>query len=174
MFGFSQSIETDNSLKGKVKELRRKKLVKKFAISNTHLTNDLNLKTAFTLYSNVMSIQKIKAGEFIGYGANYFADKDISVAIIPIGYADGVTKKYKNVYINNKKYEIVADSMDMIMVSVDSSVKIKDKVEIFGDNISIKEASRLNGVNSYKLFNMITTRVPRVHKKDDNLEEIKY
>ena len=174
MFGFSQSIEPDKSLKGKIREFRRKQLIKKFKISDTHLTNDLELQTAFTLYSTVMSIKKIKQGEFVGYGANYFADKDLRVAIIPIGYADGVTKKYKNVYINNNKCEILADSMDMIMVSVDKNVKVKDKVEIFGDNISIKEASRANGVNSYKLFNMITTRVPRVHKNGKETLEIKY
>ena len=174
MFGFSQSIKPDTSIKGKLRELRRKSLVKKFDISSTHLTNDLKLQTAFTLYSTVMSIKKIKKGEFVGYGANYFADKDLKVAIIPIGYADGVTKKYKYVSINNQKYEILADSMDMLMVSVDKNVKVKDKVEIFGDNISIKEASSKNGVNSYKLFNMITTRVPRVHKNKDELLEIKY
>lgn len=174
MFGFSQSIKPDTSFKGRLREIRRKRLIKKLNISASHLENDLNLKTAFSLYSTVMSIKKVKKGEFVGYGALYFADNDINVAIIPIGYADGVTKKYKYVYINNKKYEIIADSMDMIMVIVDNKVKLKDKVEIFGDNISIKEASRLNNVNSYKLFNMITTRVVRVHKKDDEYLEIKY
>ena len=174
MFGFSQSIEPDKSLKGRLRELRRKHLIKKLNISKSYLENDLDLKTSFTLYTTVMSIKKVKKGEFVGYGALYFADEDMNIAILPIGYADGVTKKYKYVYINKNKYEIVADSMDMLMVKVDNKVKVKDDVEIFGDKISIKEASRNNGINSYKLFNMITTRVPRVHKKNDELLEIKY
>lgn len=174
MYGFSQSIKEDTSLRGKLRAIKRKKLIKKFNISKTYLTNDLNLKTAFSLYSNVMTIKKVKNKEFVGYGANFFADRDIKVAIIPIGYADGVTIKYKNVSIKGKKYQIIADSMDMLMVKVDSTVKIGDKVEIFGENISIREASRNNGCNSYRLFNMITNRVPRIYKKDKEQIEIKY
>lgn len=174
MYGFSQSIKEDTSLRGKLRAIKRKKLIKKFNISKTYLTNDLNLKTAFSLYSNVMTIKKVKNKEFVGYGANFFADRDIKVAIIPIGYADGVTIKYKNVSIKGQKYQIIADSMDMLMVKVDNTVKIGDKVEIFGENISIREASRNNGCNSYRLFNMITNRVPRIYKKDKERIEIKY
>ena len=174
MYGFSQSIKEDTSLRGKLRAIKRKKLIKKFNISKTYLTNDLNLKTAFSLYSNVMTIKKVKNKEFVGYGASFFADRDIKVAIIPIGYADGVTIKYKNVSIKGKKYQIIADSMDMLMVKVDNTVKIGDKVEIFGENISIREASRNNGCNSYRLFNMITNRVPRIYKKDKERIEIKY
>ena len=173
MYGFSQSIKEDTSLRGKLRAIKRKKLIKKFNISKTYLTNDLNLKTAFSLYSNVMTIKKVKNKEFVGYGANFFADRDIKVAIIPIGYADGVTIKYKNVSIKGQKYQIIADSMDMLMVKVDNTVKIGDKVEIFGENISIREASRNNGCNSYRLFNMITNRVPRIYKKDKEKIEIK-
>lgn len=174
MFGFSQSIKEDKSLRGKLRELKRQRLIKKYNISKTYLENDLKLNTAFKLYSNVMTIKKVKEKEFVGYNANYIVDNDTKIAIIPIGYADGVTKKYKYVYINNKKYEIVADSMDMLMVKVDNSVKVSDKVEIFGDNITIRQVSNLNGCNSYKVFNMISNRVPRVHKKNDEYTEIKY
>ena len=174
MFGFSQSIKEDKSLRGKLRELKRQRLIKKYNISKTYLENDLKINTAFKLYSNVMTIKKVKEKEFVGYNANYTVDNDTKIAIIPIGYADGVTKKYKYVYINNKKYEIVADSMDMLMVKVDNSVKVYDKVEIFGDNITIRQVSNLNGCNSYKVFNMISNRVPRVHKKNDEYTEIKY
>jgi len=174
MFGFSQSIKEDKSLRGKLRELKRQRLIKKYNISKTYLENDLKLNTAFKLYSNVMTIKKVKEKEFVGYNANYIVDNDTKIAIIPIGYADGVTKKYKYVYINNKKYEIVADSMDMLMVKVDNSVKVSDKVEIFGDNITVRQVSNLNGCNSYKVFNMISNRVPRVHKKNNEYTEIKY
>lgn len=174
MYGFSQSIKEDTSLRGKLRAIKRKRLIKKFNISKTYLTNDLNLKTAFSLYSSVMTIKKVKNKEFVGYGANFFADRDIKVAIIPIGYADGVTIKYKNVSIKGKKYQIIADSMDMLMVKVDNTIKIGDKVEIFGENISIREASQNNGCNSYRLFNMITNRVPRIYKKGKEQVEIKY
>jgi alanine racemase len=60
------------------------------------------------------------------------------------------------------------------MVLVDELVKIEDKVEIFGDNISIREASNRLGVNAYHLFNQISTRVPIIHKKNNEQIEIKY
>ncbi len=174
MYGFAQSIKKDNTLRGKLRNLKRKQLIKKYNISKTYLSNDLNLNTAFSLYSTVMSIKKVKNKEFVGYGAKFFAEKDIKVAVIPIGYADGVTINYKNVFIKNKKYPIIADSMDMLMVKIDNSVKVGDKVEIFGENITIKEVCQANNCNSYRLFNMISNRVPRVYKKGKEQVEIKY
>lgn len=174
MYGFSQSQNIDNSLRGKIREFKRKRLIKKYNISKTILTNDLELHTAFSLYSSVMSIQNINKGDFVGYGANYIAKDNEVIAILPIGYADGVDKKFKYVSINNKKYEIVSDCMDMLLVKVDKGVKIGDNVEIFGKNISIKQVDGILGINSYHLFNMIKNRVPRVYKKGKEKIEIKY
>lgn len=174
MYGFSQSIKEDTSLRGKLRKIKRNHFIKKWKISKTYLTNDLQLRSAFKVISTVMSIKKVKEKHFVGYGAKYFTDKDIKVAIIPIGYADGVTKDYGFVTINNKKYEIIADSMDMLMVKIDNTVKTGDKVEVFGDNISIKEVCRNLGCNSYRVFNRISNRVPRVHKKEEEYIEIKY
>ena len=64
--------------------------------------------------------------------------------------------------------------MDMIMVLVDKTIKYKDKVEIFGDTISVREVANRLGVNAYHLFNQISTRVVRIHKTKDEELEIKY
>ena len=78
----------------------------------------------------------------------------------------------KNVSINNKKYPIIGDvCMDMTLVKVDPTIRIHDKVEIFGSSISIKSVSSLLGTNAYHILTGITTRVPRVYS--DN-KEIKY
>lgn len=170
MYGFPQSIGEGNF----IQEFKRNMMIKKYNISDTFRTNELNLRTAFTLYSNVISIRKVKSGEFVGYNANYIAKDDVYIATLPIGYADGVTKAFKCVFIKGKRYEIVADTMDMIMVAVDKNIKIGDKVEIFGDNIKIKEVTANVGINAYHLFNQITNRVPRVHLREGFEEEIKY
>ena len=68
----------------------------------------------------------------------------------------------------------MADAMDMIMVLVDESVKIKDKVEIFGDTITIHEVKGRLNTNAQHLFSGITTRVPRVHVDGKDEVEIKY
>jgi len=170
MFGFEQNIPKGNFLQ----ELRRDAIIKKHNISETYRTNNLKLRTAFSLYSKVITTRKIKAGEFVGYNANYIAKENIIVATIPIGYADGVSKNFKYVNIKNKRYEILADTMDMIMVKVDNTIKIGDKVEIFGDNIKVKEVTNNLGLNAYHLFNQISNRVPRIHVRDKFEEEIKY
>lgn len=168
MYGFNNSIKEPTGLR----KFKRDRLLKKLNISETTLTNDLNLKTAFSLYTEVMSIRNVKKGSFVGYGANYIANEDIIVATLPIGYVDGMNKLMKYVSINNKKYEIIGDiCMDMTMIKIDDTIKLHDKVEIFGDNISIREVSRRLNTNAYHVVTGITTRVPRVY---DDKTEIKY
>ena len=85
------------------------------------------------------------------------------------------TKINKNyVYINGKKYNIVVNYMDVTSVIIDENVKVGDKVEIFGDNISIREESRLVNANVYKTICSITNRVPRVYVYNDERKEIEY
>lgn len=170
MFGFAQNMSKGNI----IQEAKRNILIKKYNISDTNRTNNLRLRTAFSLYSKIISIRKINKGEFVGYNANYLAGEPIFVATLPIGYADGVTKDFKYVVIKGKKCEILADTMDMLMVKVEKNVKVGDKVEIFGDSVKIPEVTTKLGINAYHLFNQITTRVPRVHVREGFEEEIKY
>ena len=174
LFGFNGSRKVGVDLKGKLKEIKRKLYLKKHKISPTILENDLDVKTAFTLQTFVMSIRKVTKGEVVGYNASYKVEEDGFIATLPIGYADGVTKDFGFVAIRKKKYKIVADAMDMLMVLVDKSVKVNDKVEIFGDTISIPEVTRRLHMNAYHLFNQISDRVPRVHKDDNGEVEMKY
>lgn len=174
MFGFSGSRKISKGLKSKLREMKRNAYLKKYHISETFRENDLHLSTAFGLYSTVFAVRPIKKGEFVGYNASFVAKEDGFIATIPIGYADGVTKEYKKVVIHGKKYPIVSDSMDMIMVLVDKSVKKNDKVEIFGDSITIKEVANCLGMNSYHLFNQISYRVPRLHVNHDETIEVNY
>ncbi len=160
MYGFSGSVIPSKSIKSKLRKIKHSFFGPK--MSEYISTNNLNLQTAFSLYSEVISTRNVTIGEKVGYNANYTVRNDGFIATIAIGYADGVTKDYKYVFINNKQCEIVSDSMDMLMVLVDDKVQIGDKVEIFGDNIPIKTVSNLLNTNSYHLFNMITSRVPRI------------
>jgi alanine racemase len=174
MFGFNGSRKTSKGLKSKLREVKREMYLKHYNVSTPILENDLKLKTAFKLYSHVFAIRKVKKGEFVGYEACYKVKEDAFIATIPIGYADGVDKRFSFVAINNKKYPIVADAMDMLMVLVDEAVNINDKVEIMGDTISIRSVANRLGVNAYHLFNQISTRVPIVHVKKNERVEIKY
>jgi len=174
MYGFSQSQKPDLSIKGKIRSLKQKYNRKKYQISQTTTENNLKLHTAFSLYSNVMSIRKVAKGEVVGYNATYKVKESGYIATIPIGYADGVDKKFQKVWINNQKYPIVADTMDMILVFADNSIKKGMKVEIFGQNIPIQEVTKNINQNAYHLFNQIQDRVPRIHIIENEREETKY
>lgn len=174
MYGFSGSRNISKGLKNKLRTIKRNIYQKKYHISKTILENNLNLKTAFSLHSTIISIRKVCKGDVVGYNAIYKVKQDGYVATIPVGYADGVSKEFGFVAIHNKKYPIIADAMDMIMVLVDGKVKCKDDVEIFGKVISINEVKAKINTNAQHLFNRITTRVPRVHVDGIDEVEIKY
>ena len=170
MYGFPQKI---NKPKG-LRLIKRNLFLKKHHIEDITYENNLNLKTAFSLHTNIITIKKVKKGEYIGYGAKYIANEDMKIAIIPIGFADGLSKKYENqmVKINNKEYQIIGEiGMDMAAIKIDDSIKLHDHVIIFDD--AKKKAKEL-GISAYQLFTSITNRVPRIYKEDDKLTEIKY
>ena len=170
MYGFSQNIPEG----GFLRKLKRKHLQKKLGISNVHLTNNLNLNYVMSMYSKVIEVRKIKAGDFVGYAALYVAKEDEIIATIPVGYADGVKKEFEYVYINNEKCEIVAECMDMIMVKVNNNVKTGDIVEVFGKNQTIKDLADRLGIVGHKALSLFSTRVPIVYKYNGETREIKY
>ena len=157
MYGF-----TFRTSLGKIQELKRKILYK--GISETMLTNDLKLKKVMSLHSEVININKLTKGEFVGYGARHIASVDELIAVVSIGHADGVTPCYKKVMINKKTYPIVAICMDYIMVKVDNSVKVHDTVDLINDKLVI--GNDIIGDSPHHLLVSITNRVPRIYKED--------
>ena len=99
------------------------------------------------MYTKIIQIKNVKMGEYIGYGAGFKAEKDIIIAVLPIGYSNGIGKKNNGRYvlINSKKYYMVGQmAMNMMTIEIDNSVKINDKVLILGDNITLGQMSRFN------------------------------
>lgn len=170
MYGFDNKLPEPTGLR----KIKRKLVQKKNNISKTYVTNNLCLKTAFSLHSEIMSIKHVNKGECIGYGSEYQAPDDMLVGIVPVGFADGFLSGNNGRYvtINEGKYEIVGGiGMDMTIVKIDETVKLHDKVILY-DNI--REAATYMGINAYKLLTSVTNRVPRVYKEGDKYTEIKY
>ena len=170
MFGFPQKLTKPKGLR----LIKRNIYLKKHHISDITFENNLKLKTAFSLHTEIITIKNVKKDEYIGYGAKYIAKEDMKIAIIPIGFADGLIKKYENqmVQINGKNYQLIGEvGMDMTAVIIDDSIKLHDHVIIFDD--PKKKAHEL-GISAYQLFTSITSRVPRVYKENDQFTEIKY
>lgn len=170
MYGFDQNMKEPTG----IRLMKRKRYLKKHNISPITYTNNLKLKTAFSLYSTIMCTKYIKKGEYVGYGAKYTASENTKIAIIPIGFADGINKNSSSltVKIKEKEYPIIGEiGMDMISVKIDDNVNTNDEVIIF-DNVK-KRAKELN-ISAYSLLTSITNRVPRVYKEKDKYTEIKY
>ncbi len=173
LYGFNQSRMKDTSFKGKLRELKLKFLQKKYQCSPTILENDLKVTPVFTLFSEVISERFVKKGEVVGYNT-YKMEEDGYILTIPIGYADGVTRDFKSVWIKGNFYKIVSDCMDMIMVYSKEKIPLHSPVEIIGPHMSIKMLCARTHKNAYHLFNDISTRVPYLYQKNDDIKEIKY
>ena len=127
---------------------------------------DLNLKSTFKLYSNVIQINTLETNDTVGYNAMYKAKEKEKIAVIPIGYADGVIRKNtgRNVYINNKPYKIIGNvCMDMLFVKVDDNVKLFDKVEIIKSKEQIEEIAQQLETIVYEVLCSVGKRVPRIY-----------
>lgn len=128
---------------------------------------DLDLKSTFSLYSEVIQINTINKDETVGYNGIYQADNnEEKIAVVCIGYDDGIIRKNtgRDVYINNKRYPIVGNvCMDMLFVKVDDSVKVHDKVVVLKDVEHIKDVARHLDTIPYEILCSIGKRVERIY-----------
>ena len=127
---------------------------------------DMDFKSTFSLYSEVIQINTVN-NETVGYNGNYKVNGTEKIAVVAIGYADGIIRKNtgRNVYINDKPYKIVGNiCMDMLFVKVDDTVKVGDKVTIIKDIDHIKEIANHLDTITYEVICSIGKRVPRVFK----------
>lgn len=134
--------------------------------------NNLAIKPILNLKSKVSLIKKLKKGESVGYGMTWKADKDSRIAIVPIGYADGISRALSNnweVKIRNKYYPLRGRVfMDCILIEIyDNNIEIEDDVLIFGNDEKLNAASMAKriGTISHEVLVNIGNRVKRVYKK---------
>lgn len=159
MYGFAQSIPAPTGLA----KIKRALKLRKNPISEPIFENSLKLKTAMKLYSEIIDVKRVKKGEFVGYGADYIAESDMNVATVAIGYYDGVKENFGNVFCKGEKCPILGKiCMDMTSVKVSDNIKCGDKVEIFGENLTIHALTRRSGISAYHLLTGISARVPRI------------
>ena len=125
----------------------------------------LNLKSTFSLYSEVIQINTLNIGDTVGYNGMYKAkENNEKIAVIPIGYADGIIRKNtgRTVYINDKEYSIVGNvCMDMLFIKVDDTVKVHDKVTLLKDVEHIEKVAKHLETIPYEVMCEIGKRVPR-------------
>lgn len=132
-------------------------------------TTDINLKQISTLTSVVAQIRSVKKGDSIGYGNSFIAKENMKIAIIPIGYADGINRQLSNnvgsVFINEYECPIVGEiSMDSLVINVTKhQVQEGELVEIFGNQLSVSEISKKLNTIPYEIYSILNRRIKRIY-----------
>jgi Alr-MurF fusion protein len=128
----------------------------------------LSLRPAGRFKTRISQIKKIRAGEPVGYGCADVSGTGRAIAILPVGYADGLNRKLGNrngnLFIRETKVPIVGNiCMDMCMADVTGLIaETGDEAEIFGENITIDEIAVKCGTIPYEILTSIPMRVKRV------------
>lgn len=134
--------------------------------------DDMKMRHTSRLVSRISQIKVVKAGAPVGYGYTDAAGHDRLIAIIPAGYADGISRQMGNgrgsVWIGGRRVPIVGIiCMDMFMADVSGTNAAEgDLVEIFGDNISVREVAKVCNTIPYEVITSIPPRVRRVFYRE--------
>ncbi|MDO4755232.1 MAG: alanine racemase C-terminal domain-containing protein, partial [Parabacteroides sp.] len=130
------------------------------------------LRNISTLKTTILQIQEVAQGDSIGYGRMSYAERDSRIAIIPIGYADGLDRHFSNghgvVSIHGHRCPIIGNiCMDACMIDVtDIEAREGDSVIIFGEELPVTELSEKLRTIPYEILTSISPRVKRVYYRE--------
>lgn len=134
--------------------------------------DDSKLRNVSTLKSIVSQIRTIKPEESIGYARAEMPGREMKIAVIPIGYADGLSRSLSRgrgqVFIKGKKAPIVGNvCMDMCMVDITGiNVNEGDEVVIFGEVYSLEKIAKDLDTIPYEVLTNVSRRVKRVYYQE--------
>jgi len=127
------------------------------------------LRNVATLKTTISQIRTVKQGETIGYGRKRLALKTLRIAILPIGYADGLNRRLSNgvgkVLISGSRAPIIGTiCMDMCMVDITGlDAKEGDKAIIFGEELPVSEVAATLETIPYEILTSVGQRVKRIY-----------
>ncbi|UCH53399.1 MAG: alanine racemase [Pseudomonadota bacterium] len=128
----------------------------------------LGLQPVMTLGSALISIQRRRRGDAIGYGGSFRCPEDMPVGVVAVGYGDGYPRHAPAgtpVLINGQAVPLVGRvSMDMITLDLRRQLqaKVGDPVILWGEGLPIEDIAQAAGTISYELLTRVAERVPRV------------
>lgn len=127
------------------------------------------LAPVMELKTRVSAVTEHKKGDSVSYGRTFIAPRDMRLAVLPIGYADGLHRSLSDrmeVLIGGQRAKQVGRiCMDMCMVDVTDlpGVAAGDEVTIFGVGLPVEEQAEKAGTIPYELICAVSKRVPRVY-----------
>ncbi len=142
----------------------------------------LPLKPVMSLKTIISHVKTVKKGTTISYGCDFVADREMTVATVPMGYADGFFRSNgKNdvcLLVHGQRAKIIGRiCMDQLMLDVSGieNVNIGDEVTVFGDELllnTVDDFAAKNGTINYEIICSVGKRVPRVFIKDSKVDGI--
>ncbi|MBK7818426.1 MAG: bifunctional UDP-N-acetylmuramoyl-tripeptide:D-alanyl-D-alanine ligase/alanine racemase [Sphingobacteriaceae bacterium] len=130
------------------------------------------LQNVNSLRTRISQIKHVRTAETVGYNRNGIVTSDMTIATIPIGYADGFHRTLGNerhgVWINNKFCKTVGNiCMDMCMVDI-TNVKCKegDEVIVFESSTQVNQMAKAMNSIPYEVLTGISSRVKRVYTQE--------
>ena len=148
-----------------------------------YLRGKLGLKPAMEMKTVVSMVKEISEDSPVSYGRRYYTgDRNVRIATIPIGYADGYPRALTNnvsVRIGNKLAPVIgAICMDQCMIDVSEIENIREgmSVTVFDSNpespLSIDSIAEKVGTINYEVICGINKRVPRIYKREGEIEAV--
>ena len=143
----------------------------------------LDLRPLMTVRTTVAQLREIPAGTSISYGRTYTAERDMRVAVLPIGYADGLLRGLSgkvSFRIRGRMARSVGRiCMDMCMVDVSEipEIRVGDEAALFGYDtdgtlLPCERIAQQAGTISYEILCGISKRIPRIYMQDGREQEI--
>ena len=128
------------------------------------------VKQILGLKARISNIHKVKKGEGVSYSYNFVADRDMTVATIPIGYADGIDRRLSGKiygYIGDKKVRQIGNiTMDQMKFDVtDVETEVGEIITLLDERIKIDEWANILGTINYELTCRLKVRLPRIYTR---------
>lgn len=128
------------------------------------------LQPALSLYTKIVQVKQLQAGDCVSYGATYQAAQEEWVATLPIGYADGWIRKYTgfSLLVEGEYAEIVGRvCMDQLIIRLPRYYPVGTKVTLIGKSgdkqITAEEAAHKIETIDYEVTCLLSERIPRIY-----------
>ncbi|MGB2086497.1 MAG: alanine racemase [Flavobacteriaceae bacterium] len=132
---------------------------------------DESLQPIAELSAPIVQIHTVKKGESVGYNLGWTAKKESRVAVLPLGHADGISRRFGKevgaVWINGEKAPIVGNvCMDMLMIDVSSiACSVNDRAIVFNALYPVSDFAQQAGTISYELLAALSPRIKRSYRR---------
>ena len=141
-----------------------------------------DLVPAMQFRTRVTNVKKVPKGSPISYGGTFVTDREMTVATIPVGYADGFPRNLgenAKVIVGGKIVPVLGRiCMDQCMIDVTSvnNINVSDEVTVFGNqgdsSIPVESVARFSNTINYEILCSVGKRIPRIYLQEGKVATV--